>query len=231
MAGFVRRYGRQPLGGEIGCTLSHAQLLAAFGDGNGADDDLLVVAEDDAVLGDDFEPVLRNLVRSRSWDCINLANPFDPAGRSPFLSVTRDWASLSWLAKPVGPGARRFAYRAGAYHGMIAGAGLYMVTRQGARLMAAFAAEQGPSWVADDYDAWHIPAGLEVHMLRPNLAGWSGGSEIKPSGRAHRQAASPALSAWGRVKTLLGRKSWPKRVVRARNAARATWKDLRQAKR
>lgn len=204
VAGFERRYGRLPAPGEIGCAISHLDVLTDFGEGRGGPDDVLLVAEDDAVLAEDFEEVLRRVAATSGWDWVLLANPFEPCGLSYFDSRIRHAAVLAATARPVGSWHRPFKYRLGRFRGWLYGAGLYLVTRRSARLLVdLYRSETAVSWVADDYRDWHVRAGLtDIRLLRPNLAGWLGGSEIAevrphfdqpPSGADHSQSLSLRL--------------------------------------
>ena len=200
VAGFQSRYGREPLGGEIGCALSHVDLLAHFAASPGGPNDLMIVAEDDAVLSPAFEAVVQRIARRPNFGWANLAQPTEDFRHEPFWAWNRGVLHVSALARPVGGWPFPWRFRLGASEGPIGGAGLYMVTREASSALVAHSEAEGVSWVADGFTDWHEPAGVRFHVLVPNLAGWSGGSEIS-SDRFHlKETAIPRhssrLSAW-----------------------------------
>ncbi|MGJ6980386.1 glycosyltransferase family 25 protein [Aestuariimicrobium soli] len=204
---FVARVGSPATGGEMGCVLSHLSVVTAFANEVGADTDLMVVAEDDALLGRDFEAVLDRLVRRlRPIGVVVLADPFGAAGRRDFFGASERWAQLSALAVPVGPAHRPLQYRVGRVEGHLMGAGLYLITRRAARRYADWAALQGrPHWVADDYGFWAREARIGVRLVRPNLAGWVGGTQLE---RPEPGRATEILREHQRSGSLLERLRW-----------------------
>lgn len=217
---FERRAGRPPEGGEIGCALSHAGLLAEFAAGAGHPDDLMLVAEDDVVFTPDFEAVLGRVARTHGWDWALLAQPLEDPFQDPFWAKNRDRAPQSLLAKPVGPPSSPWRYRLGNWDGELWGTGLYLVTREAARALTHHAAQEGLSWVADDYVTWHAAAGVKVWILLPTIAGWVGESEINATTRPHLQIQSYAAHP-------MGRQAWSRRVSRFCAGARIAWKEMR----
>ncbi len=215
---FQRRYGRPPEGGEIGCALSHAALWAAFGYAAGDDDDLMLVAEDDAVFSSAFPGVVRRVAR-RVVDFAVLAQPGEDPRDNPFWSLDRDLIHLSLFARPVG-WPWRWSHRLGAYEGPLCCAGLYLVSRRTARRLVEAIPAEGQGWPADDYAEWEERAGLAVHLLRPTIAGWLGGSEINPVDRPHFHQTHYVASQWGR-------QAWIRRVSRVRAGARVARHRLR----
>lgn len=217
--GFRRRYGRSAEGGEVGCLLSHMAVLKEFAGSAGDTDDLLLVAEDDAVFGENFERVLTRIEHRARFDFALLAFPHESEGERGWDAPTRDWAHMSAIAMPVGPYHRPCSYRIGRYWGGLWGAGLYLVSREGARKLTRRAEENRPDWVADDFEAWHRSAGLDVQFLRPNLCGWIGDSEI--GGREGFE-----LETGEGIKYEIGRA-----VFRAKAVVHATADDLRWRRR
>lgn len=212
---YKARTGKDILPGEIGCVLSHLYLLQHFAGQPGEPDDLLLVAEDDAVLSGEAGDVTRRVAHRGGFGWALLANPFEQAGHSSFWSRNRDRVALSLTAAWVGPVAAPWRYRLGRYAGDLWGTGLYLVTRQSARALVDYAERVRVSWTADDYVTWHQRAGVDVHMLRPNVAGWRGASDIHPTDRAHLNENDYSASAWGR-------QAWLRRYRRGRMAMTAT---------
>lgn len=220
--GFEKLHGRAPEGGEIGCTISHVNLLAYFAQKEGRDDDLMLVAEDDAVFSGDAQAVITRVAEGKDIDWALLGDPYEDPRRDPFWSVGRDRWSLTLLARPVGPKARPWRYRLGEAEGKRMGAGLYLVSREAARRLTDYARRFGLHFVADDYGVWHDGASVTPLLLRPTVAGWLGDSEINPDCRPHLEVAqSRSGSRWG-VRGCVRR---AKRLFRS---AQATWRVARR---
>lgn len=70
-ATYRRRHGMTPLPGELGCYLSHVEVLRRFLAG---DADFALVLEDDVLLHDSLPVVLQGLLRHRArWDMVKLS--------------------------------------------------------------------------------------------------------------------------------------------------------------
>lgn len=220
----IERTGRMPTGPEMGCALSHARVLTAFADKPGSDDDLIVVAEDDALLSDDLAPVLDEIARrSTPVDYVILADPFGEAGWTPRFGHSRNSLSLPWTAArfraPSG-----ITYRWGRGFGDYYGTGLYVASRRAARNMKALIDQSGKvHWVADDYSYWAQQAGIDLQFLRPNLAGWHGVSTIQPES-AHTLDQKGGNLSPARLVEQNGRSL----ARQFKRSARATMRDLRR---
>lgn len=211
VAGFRARYGREPRGGEIGCALSHLDLLGHFAASPGASSDLMIVAEDDAVLSPAFEGVVRRIARHDDFGWANLAQPWEDFRKGVHVSA---------LARPVGGWPLPWRFRLGTFEDGLWGTGLYMVSRDAASSLVTYAGTNGISWVADGFSAWHEPAGVSVRVLVPHLARWSGGSEISPERSDVLAVPRPRL-----VARLKAAKRRAYRVKRSIGVARRTWRS------
>lgn len=176
---YAREEGRAPLGGEIGCAISHYLVMREFAEGSGAADDLMLVAEDDVVFSTHLEPVLHKVASlMRAGDLALLADPYGEMDVRDRRKRSERDVQLSLLARPVG-GRHPAHFLFGHYEGEPAGAMLYAVSRRAAALYCAFVAQQGRiQWAADDYRRWALPAGIDVRVLKPNLVSCRGPSEI-----------------------------------------------------
>lgn len=194
---FLRRQHRQPSPGEVGCAMSHYLVQREFAISEGLEQDLLLVAEDDARLSRDTDQVLEQIQRYGGIiDYAVLATPFDEAGRRELRSVGSKLAQLSLLARCVGPRGRRWKYRLGHVDGSVWGAGLYLVSRRAARAYIGLVNELGGlSWAADEYALWGPMADVDVKLLVPNLAGWEGSSTIREVSDIERNRERRALEA------------------------------------
>ncbi|WP_167853938.1 glycosyltransferase family 25 protein [Acidipropionibacterium timonense] len=217
---FQRRYGRAPLGGEIGCTLSHADLMASFGAEVGRDDDLMLVAEDDVV----FPPYAGQVISGASHATragLILLGSSDEDWRNPNVwARSKDAAQASFLSSPVAWVRGRGLYRVGPYHGSVWGTTLYLVNRGAARDVAQFARIHVASWLADDFATWHQAAGVEIHWLRPTVSGWDGQSELDPGASRGGAPAGYSARSWGRP-------AWNRRWRRFKGGASATVEHVR----
>lgn len=69
--GYRRRHGMTPLPGELGCYLSHVEVLRSFLAGDAA---CALILEDDVLLHDSLPSVLQGLLRHRGrWDMVKLS--------------------------------------------------------------------------------------------------------------------------------------------------------------
>ena len=175
LARFRTRAGTPPLPGEVGCAVSHSRLIREFAGEEGDTDDVMVVAEDDTLLTDDFPAVLDQvLARAPMLGIALLADSWGaPRGmpQNRRLAIPSISPHLSWVSTRVG-GADRRSHRLAHYTGNAWGTRLYLITRGAARTYANFLCSQGGavSWVADDYSRWAAPAGIDMKMVDPALA-------------------------------------------------------------
>ena len=69
--GYRRRHGMTPLGGELGCYLSHVEAMRRF---LASDAEFGLILEDDVLLHDSLPEVLRGLLRHAGrWDMVKLS--------------------------------------------------------------------------------------------------------------------------------------------------------------
>lgn len=184
---FAELYEREPVPAEIGCAISHARVIREFAAEDGADSDLLLVAEDDARFTADFPAVLRLLVRSAlPHDVVVLADgrsgSENPLVRRKFKSLLQ----LSLLSRVVL--AHRRLYRIGRFAGEGDCAGLYLVTRRGARKFERYAASLPGgklNRVADAWSAFFEAGGMDIALTRPSLVTWEDPRPCAPGGSRH----------------------------------------------
>ncbi|MCG7423106.1 glycosyltransferase family 25 protein [Micrococcus porci] len=134
--GFEVRFGRPPLNGEVGCTLSHMSVLREFAVEDGAVTDVLVVAEDDARFSRFTSEVLNRLLETSAVrGLVVLADPYGPVdmrGRlgAPTLEDKLQQSLLRRRLRPLA-GAPRFAV--GRWSRGLVGTGFYLVSRDAAK--------------------------------------------------------------------------------------------------
>lgn len=201
--GFEDRFGRPPLNGEVGCTLSHMSVLREFASSPGPDTDWLVVAEDDARFSPHAPEVLEALAaRGGDRRLVVLAGGtglMDRRNHHPH-SQSENQLQLSVLAPRVLHRDGAPAYRAGRWSRGLVGAAFYMVSRGGARAVITHlddVCSGRPWWFADYHGVYRDEAGVDVHAVRPILARWDDhGSSIEVEGldawRASAEGVGPA---------------------------------------
>lgn len=205
MQAFTRRYDRAPLPGEVGCVLSHLAVMREFVK-TANDRDLLIVAEDDALLSPHFDTDLPAVIRlSTHADIVVLANSMSTMD-GPYFDRGLNWLTVSPLGSVMfrlfpRPRWRRISLvEAQADLGTIC----YVVSARGARSLL-LRASQGVSWVADDY---RLPRelGLRTYHVRPYLAQQN---PDESSGiRQHAEQPIPSQTSWRtrlRIRTRLRR--------------------------
>lgn len=168
---------RQAKPAEVGCAISHLLVMREFATEEGGDDDMMLVAEDDARPADNWLSVVNSILSHRDgFDYVLLANPFDDVGEKSLVSISTKLGQLSYLARRVGR-----PYRIGSLRGIMRGTGLYLVSRRAARQYVELVNSRGGKigWCADTYEAWMPVAGMRQIVVEPNLAGWSGDSSIQ----------------------------------------------------
>ena len=176
---FERKAGYRPPLTHAACTISHVSVIEGFAREEGAPDDLLLIAEDDARFADGVDEVLERIVAaSRDLDVMVLADSFGDLGPFRLLSPAGESFQLSALAPKV-RSVSGTSYRFGPALGSVRGAGFYLISRRSARQVTRFVAScGGPHWLADWFEWWVAPAGLTLQAVQPSLATWDGDSTL-----------------------------------------------------
>lgn len=176
---FKDRAGWSPSNAEVGCAISHFQVLKDFAQAVGEDNDFILVAEDDARFSPHTERVLSKITRdSRDIDYLLLANPFDelhgwnPARRAFQLTQQSLWVTRIWATPMLS-----FSY--GNCAGTPYGTGFYLCSRRAARRYVDYVGLGRIAWLADEYHIWANRADIDMMIAVPNLAGWTGQSSIR----------------------------------------------------
>ena len=174
---FERREGCRPPLTDAACTISHVSVIEGFAREEGAPDDVLLVAEDDARFADGVDEVLEQIVSTATdVDIMVLADSYGDLGPFRIFSPPGQLFQLSALS----PRARSISgttYRFGPHIvGDVWSAGFYLISRRAAQQVTRFVAScGGPHWRADTYDLWVAPAGLTLQAVQPSLATWAEG--------------------------------------------------------
>lgn len=202
-------FGRSPRVGEIGCTLSHVEVMRRFAAAAGDGADLILIAEDDARFSPHLEDVLRAVQdMDTTIDIVNLGDPYGLADVRDRRtgSASEHFVQLSLFSRRIRAKDRRAPYWIGRWASGLTGAGLYLVSRESCRRVVEYLeAEPGrkPWWVADYYGFFRDDLHCDVLFVRPNLASWVGNSSIQDVDHVEWRAASgrpsarqPDLRAW-----------------------------------
>lgn len=180
-----RHYGSDLKPGQVGCSLSHAQLWQEFAQGPGDDREIMVVAEDDALLTDHFMQVVSKVAMLPDVECVNLSHASAGARTPDARSQTEQQRQISLLSRAIVSKAPRSTkvFRVGPYAGVMWGTGLYLVTRGAARKFAAYL-DSTPRiwWLADDFNQFAYLMNIDCRAIKPGLCDWSGDSVIHDSG-------------------------------------------------
>lgn len=227
---FAHRYGRPPLGGEVGVSISHYLVLEQFACAPGAEEDMILVAEDDAVPVADLDQVLRRALRGAApVDVLLLGElgslPHADRAHRPWWAASSLAVQLSWLARPAGPADRPLSVRRGRWRGEAWGVGLYAMSRGAARRYVELVRRHRIDWVADDFTRWGELADIDVQVVLPALATFEGPSTIKPP----REATPPSRALRRRWRESLS--TGRAHLVILVRGAQATAKDLRARRR
>ncbi len=214
---YIEVNGREPRGGEVGCSVSHFRVLRAFSEEKGAEDDWLLVMEDDSRWSDDFWRVVRRLQRSRISGFVSLGDVFSVQDRWVTMSRSQRSVTLSLLSRPVGR-VGLMPRIVGTVDGMMWGTGGYMIDRRAARSLVEKGLRCGIYWNADDFRLW--PDSIRFCMVRPGLLRWEGPSTILNTGY---QWIEPEIHGLSKVRALLApRVRWQ----RLMHSAKIGWQDM-----
>lgn len=173
---YKKRALKDPRPAEIGCAISHYRVIKEFAEEPGNPGDFLLVAEDDARAVDGFLGKLNSVLSAKGKkDIVILSEPI-------FGSIKNlKYYAMSLTAKIL-PG----GYRMGHYADRLAGAGLYLISRESCvKYVAQVKKAGGVSWLADEYNVspsessvelpFHV---LDLQVVRPGLADWEGETTI-----------------------------------------------------
>lgn len=167
---FVENHGRTPTPGEIGCTLSHAQLISDFANSDSSDEDYLVIAEDDIKFTPYFSKVLDWVCsQKRTFDLVMLTDIFGFHHHKGIINFSAYGSHLSLLSRRkriIG-----HSFRRGRFLGNPWSTALYMVSKAGAKKYVDLIERSNGKcwWEADVYDIWGPLAGIKLHIVKPSV--------------------------------------------------------------
>lgn len=177
---YAERINRRPLPGEIGCAISHYLIAREFASGNANDNDIILVAEDDAKFIKNINSIIEKIINRINWDDIDiviLGSPGSVSNKRDLRSIPQKLASLSIFSSIILDSKK--IYTVGDYYGYPLGTGFYLMTKRAAIAYTEFLAEKNKiSWHADDYSSWAEKIGLRIQVARPNLVDFVGESVI-----------------------------------------------------
>ena len=182
-AAFLRHHGKRPMGGEIGCYMSHLDALRQFVE---SDAGYAAIFEDDAQLPTELSSAIAEIAAVDDWDLVKLMHH-----RSGFLRARRQLASTDRVLGTIA-------------FGPTGSSAAYLVNRAAAqRLLDRLLPMSLPFDVALER-GWSM--GLRVRHISPDLV------RANPSTRKTLIGGPIAykrhrLPAWRRVPTLFFRTS------------------------
>ena len=182
VARFEEYCGRPPKNAEVGCTLSHLNVYKKFLEEASNDDDILIVAEDDAIIDADVDALVQKIFTMYpSLGVINLADGFawEAHKRNPYAKQPQ----ISLLSPRIDS-----LHKVGPYGGRLTCTGLYAMTRKAVQVIINLAEENGaPYWVADEWGIFTDGGKNKIYAMRPGICGWVGDSIIQSDGNAYSQ--------------------------------------------
>lgn len=220
---------RELKGGEVGCAISHLQVLREFATEPGNDTDLLLVAEDDARLdADAFKVISRARKRLKQIDYLILSEAWGGKDMGSWISLKRNpsWrlGNMSLRILPLGPVWNPLEHRVGHVSNDVWGTGLYLISRSAAKSYVGATDEHGRSyWTADLYHYWATKANVDILVCRPGVCDWEGESQVDNE-RAFDPSRIPAAKS--RAELVRNRVALRTRWARFKGSLRATQHEL-----
>ncbi|MDO5750940.1 MAG: glycosyltransferase family 25 protein [Rothia sp. (in: high G+C Gram-positive bacteria)] len=169
---------REPANAEVGCTWSHLNVYRQFLSESTDDQDILIVAEDDALIDADIDSIVQKIFsKYPQLGAVVLSDGFawESHTQNPYFVYSR----ISLLSRFIDS-----KHRVGPAAGSLSSTGLYAISRSAAAKIVELAESNGnrPYWVADAWDFFEQTCGFRVYALRPGLCNWVGDSLISDGG-------------------------------------------------
>ncbi|MGQ4538440.1 glycosyltransferase family 25 protein [Dermabacteraceae bacterium P7074] len=180
---FFNISGKPPTPGEVGCAASHYMVIRDFASSKGSNSDLILIAEDDAILSKNLDFVISKILEKSSLlDYCVLADAYGNADLYSLDSPAIKICHHSLFSRPIFIKGEPYIYKIGYFSGILYGAGLYLMSRKAAKIYVDYVERVGKMyWVSDQYDYWPDRMGIKVSLLRPNLAEYCGDSTVRKS--------------------------------------------------
>ena len=174
VARFEEYCGRPPKNAEVGCTWSHLNVYKRFLEESTHDDDILIVAEDDAIIDADIDSVVSKvfeLYPDLGGVVLSDGYSWEAHRQNPYVEYSR----ISLLSKFVD-----LKHRIGPYGGHLFSTGLYAITRKAVEnIIHILEVNNGyPYWCADNWGLFGKEGHIKVYALRPGICYWAGDSLI-----------------------------------------------------
>ncbi|BFU59961.1 MULTISPECIES: glycosyltransferase family 25 protein [Rodentibacter] len=160
---FERHYGRKVTKGEIGCTLSHLEVYRLIvADENVAEDDYVLVCEDDALFAPNFQQNLTALLSQKNEMPIVLIGQSKIATFDDSELEINYPTTFSFLRHKAG--GITYAYP---YKSYFAGTVGYLIKKSAARTFLTRLEQVKPFWLADDFLLFETEFALQNQVVRP----------------------------------------------------------------
>lgn len=168
MAQFEKLYHRMPAKGEIGCTLSHLAIYKEVADNLSlADNDYILICEDDALFVEDFNENLSNILKSINNDIDILLLGQSKIDNFNDVELEVNYPTTFWFMQKKIVGSRvRYSYP---YLNYYAGTVAYLISKKGAKKIIELLSIYGsPYWLADDFRLFQMHD-INTMIVRPLL--------------------------------------------------------------
>ncbi|MDO4429831.1 MAG: glycosyltransferase family 25 protein [Lonepinella koalarum] len=169
MEKFKQSYHRTVTKGEIGCTLSHLTIYEKIiNDENIADNDYVLVCEDDVLLADNFQQNLTALLaQNLTSDIILVGQSKIPAFNDKELCITYP-TTFKFAQKPIADTGYYYSYP---YKNYFAGTVAYLIKKSACRrFYLEMNKPEGIYWLADDFILFGKLFDLDILVVRPLMA-------------------------------------------------------------
>lgn len=166
---FKQSYHRSVTKGEIGCTLSHLTVYEKIiNDVNIAEDEYVLVCEDDVLFADNFQQNLTALLaQNLTADIILVGQSKIPAFNDKELCINYP-TTFKFAQKPIENTGYYYSYP---YKNYFAGTVAYLIKKSACRCFAVeMQKSSGIYWLADDFILFGEEFNLDILVVRPLMA-------------------------------------------------------------
>lgn len=172
--------GEYPSPGEIGCAVSHFLVMKEFAEQKGDDDDLILIAEDDARIAERYEWVIDYVAHNVDWRKTKLALLANQigAGKRNHNSSVQKLAILRIRSRIIG-WSRKYPFMLGNVIGHTNCAGLYLVSRGACQeYVSKIKSGEKIFYPADFFHLVFPDHWRSIKVVRPGIADFEGESTI-----------------------------------------------------
>lgn len=166
---FKKSYHRAVTKGEIGCTLSHLTIYEKIiNDENIAENEYVLVCEDDVLFADNFQQNLTALLaQNLTADIVLVGQSKIPSFNDKELCINYP-TTFQFAQKPIADTGYYYSYP---YKNYFAGTVAYLIKKSACRrFVLEMKKTAGVYWLADDFILFGNELGLDILVIRPLMA-------------------------------------------------------------